>query len=286
MTQKNRHKSIKSVIRKEREGERRIATIITVSLVIVIITVSGFVVFQSINSPNQTVEPNIPKAAIVDQLILSIPNQTFIDASKKILEDAGYIVDYHKGEEVTVEFYRNLAMHSYKLIILRVHSALGPTGKPPLALFTSELYSTTKYLSEQLYDQVTKVGFNPEIYGDNKSYFGIMPDFVRYSMNGKFDGATIIMMGCDGIPNFWDVRYVGMAKAFVEKGAKVFISWSGPVLGSHSDAATIHLLRNLITRKQTVKEAVENTMMVVGSDPIYKSVMQYYPHEAENDVMQ
>jgi len=281
MTQK--HLGTKAKIRIEKERERRIATVVMTLTAIVIIFASSLAVYQSIKSTNPNEEPKNPKAVIVDQLSLSIPNQTFAQKAKVILTEAGYAVDYYPGEKVTVNFYRNLATYGYKLIILRVHSALGSTGKPPLALFTSELYSASKYLSEQLYDQVTKVAFNPEIYGDSNSYFGIMPDFVRYSMNGKFDGAAIIMMGCDGIPHLGgDLRYVGMAKAFVEKGAKVFISWSGPVLGSYSDTATIHLLQNLITEKQTVKKAVEDTMMEVGSDPMYKSQLQFYPREAEN----
>jgi hypothetical protein len=281
---KKKNLGTKAKIRIEKERERRIATVVMTLTAIAVIFASSFAVYQSVNSPSQIIE-SVPKAAIVDQLSLSIPNQTFVQKAKDILEDAGYIVDYYAGEKVTVNFYRNLATYDYKLIILRVHSALGSTGKPPLALFTSELYSTTKYLTEQIYDRVTKAGFDPEVYGDSNSYFGIMPDFVRYSMNGKFDGATIIMMGCDGIPNFWDVRYVGMAKAFVEKGAKVFISWSGPVLGSYSDAATTHLLQNLITEKQTVRRAVEDTMREIGSDPMYKSQLQFYPREAENDVI-
>ena len=282
---KKKNLGTKAKIRIEKERERRIVTVVMTLTAIAVIFASIFAVYQSINSPNQTVE-SVPKAAIVDQLSLSIPNQTFVQTAKDILTEAGYVVDYYSGEKVTVNFYRNLATYGYKLIILRVHSALGSTGKPPLALFTSELYSTSKYLTEQLYDRVTKVGFDPEVYGDSNSYFGIMPDFVRYSMNGKFDHTAIIMMGCDGIPYLGgDLRYVGMAKAFVEKGATVFISWSGPVLGSYSDAATIHLLQNLITEKQTVRKAVEETMRQVGSDPMYKSQLQFYPREAENDVI-
>lgn len=274
--------SIKNIIRKEKERERCISTIVITSITIAIIIVSGFAFYESINlAQNKSVVLNVPKAAIVDQLSLSIPNETFVQTAKTILEEAGYSVDYYSGERVNVEFYRNLAKHGYKVIILRVHSALGLTGKPLLALFTSEVYSTTKYLSEQLCDQLTKVGFNPEIYEDNNSYFGVMPSFIR-SINGKFDDTAIIMMGCDGLPNFWGVRYVGMASAFIEKGAKVFISWSGPVLGSYSDSATICLLKNLLAKKQTIGNAVESVTAEMGSDPLYNSVLQYYPVEAKN----
>jgi len=288
MTQKKKRQGTKSKIRAEKERERRISTIVTTLIVIVIIASSSFIVHQSIKStPDQTVESKNPfKAAIIDQLSLSIPNQTFVDTSRTILEEAGYTVDYYKGEKVTVDFYRNLATHGYSLIILRVHSALGSTNNPPLALFTSEIYTTTKYISEQWNDQVTRVFFNSEIYKDSNYYFGVLPDFIKQRMNGKFDNTVIIMMGCDGITYLGgNYRYVGMAKAFIERGAKVYISWSGPVLGSYSDEATINLLQNLIKEKQTIRKAIENTMMKIGSDPMYKSVLQFYPREAENDVV-
>lgn len=267
---------------RRREQDKRdtlIGTAAALILIVIIIT-AGFFVYQSTRPTNTTPEPD--RVAIVDQLTLSIPNKTFVDASKKILEDAGYAVDYYKGEQVTVDFYRNLATHGYRLIVLRVHSALYGDN-PPLALFTSELYSTTKYINEQLTDQISRAYFNSTIYGDSRSYFGILPGFIKQSMNGNFDNTIIIMMGCDGITYLGgNYRYIGMANAFIERGAKVYISWSGPVLGSHTDATTIHLLRNLITERQPIRKAIENTMVEVGWDPVYKSLLQFYPREAEN----
>ena len=289
MTEKKKHQGTKARIRAERERDRRIATTIFLASILLIVIIPAYFSYTFLNHPqSQTVnsEPSQLKAAIVDQLSLSIPNQTFVDASTTILEEAGYVVDYYKGEKVTVDFYRNLATHGYSLIILRVHSALGSTNNPPLALFTSEIYTTTKYISEQWNDQVTRVFFNSEIYKDSNYYFGVLPDFIKQRMNGKFDNTVIIMMGCDGITYLGgNYRYVGMAKAFIERGAKVYISWSGPVLGSYSDEATINLLQNLIKEKQTIRKAIENTMMKIGSDPMYKSVLQFYPREAENDVV-
>ena len=40
-----------------------------------------------------------------------------------MLRDAGYSVSYYQGEQVTVDFYRELAARNYDLVILRVHSA-------------------------------------------------------------------------------------------------------------------------------------------------------------------
>lgn len=59
------------------------------------------------------------------------------------------------------------------------------------------------------------------------------------------------MMGCDGL------KYNTAAEAFIGKGAKVYISWNGPVSADRSDQATIQLLQSLLQEKQTIREAVE-----------------------------
>lgn len=233
--------------------------------------------YSLVHSPSQT---NINqgfhyKAAIVDHLSLSEPNQTFIQTSTNILKTAEFTVDYYKGEEVTVDFYRNLPTHSYDLILLRVHSALLGGSFPPVGLFTSEIFSKTKYVYEQLTNQLVEAKFT-----DNETtYFGIIPPFVRHSMNGRFENSIIILMGCDGL------TYTSMAEAFIEKGAKVYISWSGSVLASHTDQATTHLLQHIVTEKQTINKAITETMAEVEPDPMYESVLLYYPIEAENFII-
>ena len=220
------------------------------------------------------------KASIVDHLSLSQPNQTFIQTATKTLITAGFTVDYYKGEEVTVEFYRDLPTHDYDLIILRAHSALGADMRPPLALFTSEPYSKTKYVHEQLTGQVVRVTFYEGEEPKEPSYFGIGPEFVKQSMNGKFQKTIIIMMGCNGL------TYTYMAEAFIEKGAEVYISWSYSVLASHTDLATTRLLQHFIIEKQTLREAGCKTFKEVGPDPSYKSLLLYYPLEAGNYTIQ
>jgi hypothetical protein len=93
-------------------------------------------------------------------------------------------------------------------------------------------------------------------------------------MKGTCKDALVIMMGCEGLNN------TKMAQAFIEKGAKAYISWKGSVSASHTDTATINLLQHIITEKQTINQAVENTMKEAGPDPIYKSLLTYYPLEA------
>jgi len=226
-------------------------------------------------------EPEVHKAALVDHLSLTLPNQSFADNVTEILEQAGYTVDYYPGEEVTVEFYRNLPTHNYDIIILRVHSAATVLeGKEfvetPVTFFTSENYSQTRHVWEQLSGQLVLAFYTvPEpIY-----YFGITPKFVTTSMQREFNNSTIVMMGCEGLTN------TKMAEAFIEKGAKAYISWSGSVSASHTDQATIYLLTRLLTEKQTIEQAVENTIKEVGPDPVYNSLLIYYPVSSGNDAI-
>lgn len=276
MKEKKKPKGTKAEIRAYKKRSTLIGTAIIVAVLVVIISVFSFFVFLYLNpSPNQPQNPNQPiqpKAAIVDHLSLTVPNQNFVETVTTILREAGYAVDYYPGEEVNVEFYRNLPTHGYGLIILRVHSTASAlqgnkTVDHAVALFSCEPYSN-KYPYEQLTNQIGSVSYH---LGEPPYYFAIHPSFVVSSMKGSFQNATVIMMGCEGLRNDY------MALAFTKKGAKVCISWDGPVSASHTDQATTQLLRHLLTEKQTIEKAVLETMEEVGSDPGSGSVLRYYP---------
>lgn len=259
--------------RRERSKKKSLYGIV---FAIVIFSIA-FIYSSLYSSPNHTTNQQFQfKAAIVDHLSLTHPNQAFIKTAKSTLEQAGYTVHYYPGEEVTVELYRNLPTYEYNIIILRVHSGLLWSQKPPVALFTSEPYSKFKYVPEQLTDQIVWVFFHK----DGPKYFGIRPEFVQLSMNGRFKDSTIIMMGCNGL------TYTEMAKTFKEKGAKAYIAWSEAVSASHTDQATTQLLKHLIIEKQTIKRAVTETLKEVGYDPAYESLLLYYPPEAGDQTVE
>ena len=288
----------KKRLQAEKMREGKYFGIFLAAIGVIAITISGIFVYpllkpspnQTNKSPNQTHQSNKIKAVIVDQLGYTdvMSNKSFVDNATEILQQGGYEVDLVEGKRVTVNFYRELGIHDYRLIILRCHSVLGENKTPPLALFTSEPYSSYRYQHEQEDNRTTKVWFLSDVFQDNTKYFGVTYRFFNYSMYGDFNNATIIMMGCDGF------RYVGydfygnkyyygdMAMAFIERGAKVYISWTGGVLGSHTDTATITLLQYLVKERQTVREAVVNTNKEVYWDPIYGSILQYYPFDVGN----
>jgi len=278
MKAKKKPRRIGQKIREKEERQRRIAlSAIEVTILICIISFSGFLAYSMLNQPSQTVNSNAePKAAIVDHLSLTAPNQTFIQTATNTLKQAGYTTDYFLGENVTVEFYKDLPTHGYRLIILRVHSSAtySDLTMMPVTLFTSERYDGTKYVYEQLTDQLVEVAFSQVEMEKGMTYFGINPLFITRSMKGTFQSTIIIMMGCEGLENTM------MAEAFIGKGAKVYVSWSNSVSASHTDLATAHLLQHFLIEKLTLKEAVRETFKEVGFDPVYQSLLIYYPLEA------
>lgn len=234
-------------------------------VLLVVLSRSG----QEAAEPTATVSTAGPRAAIVDQLGLTQPGPVFVDTTTSLLEQAGYAVDYYPGEQVTVEFFRNFPPQPYDLVILRVHSALGRENDQPadwVTLFTADPYRETWYVDEQRSRRLSKVSY----YKDGPAYFGIMPEFVKSNMKGNLKGATVVMMGCDGLAT------ETIADALVQKGAKAVVSWGGLVSADHTDAATEKLLQHLVTEGLPLAEAVDKTKAEVGPDPAYGSVLRLY----------
>jgi len=211
-------------------------------------------------------------AAIVDQLSLTQPNPEFVSSARGTLAEAGYIVDYFPGEQVTVELYRTLPERDYDVVILRVHAGItnevdyasGESSKTEyVSLFTGEPYDANKYAGEQL-NRLGKARY----YEGAPPLFGIGPDFVKYSMEGTFDDTLIVMMGCDGL------RSQRTAEAFLDRGAGAFVSWSKPISASHTDAATDRLLELLLIDGLPTAEAVSQTAAEVGPDPEYQGELR------------
>ena len=221
-------------------------------------------------------DDGILRAVIVDQLDLTFPNQDFRDQTTATLEAAGYIVDYVPGEQVTVDYYRDLPTHGYDLVLLRSHVARfeDATGeRPALAeIFTAEPYSTSEHVWEREQGYIGSVAY----FGDDEggeAFFGIGPAFVLERMNGRFNGSTIVMMGCSGL--FSEV----MAEAFIRKGADAFVSWNDLVSAAHTDAATLDLVERIVIDELSVAEATKATMAELGPDPYYDSTLLSYPPE-------
>jgi hypothetical protein len=245
------------------------------------------------------------RAVILDQLALTAPNPSFRDEATALLRGAGYAVDYVPGKDVTVERYQSLPAEGLGLVVLRVHSARvdGPTGlTDDVALFTGELIDLAAYnVADASEGAATAVaaelarlgprrdgraalarfsademaGLIPVTYstrGVELPYFGLRPEFVSGHLAGRFrDGTLVVLMGCDGL------RSETLASAFVERGARAFVSWDKPVSPGHTDRATLRLLAHLLEAGMTPAEAVASTMAEVGADPAQGARLGLYP---------
>ncbi len=249
----------------------RTALVATLLTVIGAVTVVGALLLKSGGGDGGT-SSGSRTAIIVDQLELTAPNPDFISKTRTLLSQSGYSVDYVAGSDVTVDTYRTLPSRGYDLVILRVHAGLTTevdaatgvrTGKEYVSLFTGEPYDETRYPAEQL-NRLGKARYTEGA----DPLFGIGPKFVSDSMEGDFDGALVVMMGCDGL------RSQTTAEAFLDRGASAFVSWSKPVSGTHTDQATETLLRYLLTEGMEVEEAVQRTADEIGPDPSYEGELR------------
>lgn len=210
-----------------------------------------------------------PRAVIVDQLSLTDPNPGFIGRASALLSAGGYEVEVVPHEQVTVDFYRELPKRGYDFIVLRSHAygqriSVDPvTGQrrslPQVGLTTAERYRDDRYIDEQRAHQL-----DVSYYGEGEArYFGIAAGFVAARMKGNFDGATVLLMGCDGLSS------EGMAKALKARGAGAFVSWDERVTAAHIDTATERLLTLMFRDGATLADAVARTADEVGADPTY-----------------
>jgi len=246
----------------------------TALIIILLLVVVSSVYFFVFSSSTTTYEAIPYTAAIIDQLAMTHPNQTFIQNVNNTLTTAGFSVDYYNYSQITVDFYRQLPSKRYNLIILRVHSGVGQFSGLT-SFYTSEDYSEWGHYWEQTNKQVVPV----EYIENGPKYFAITSNFVKASDICK--NSAVIMMGCDGLRE----NKTDMAEAFIEKGANVYISWDGLVSPRHTDKAINKLVNNLVSRNQTIGEAIDDAMNTVGPDPNYHSRLAYYPSQAEGFII-
>ena len=262
---------------RKRAFHRRLAWMMTATAVFI---VSCLLIYTMLNTGDQkNVDGTaIMKAAIVDQLSDSSPNQTFVETSKSLLKNASFNTYYYSKAAIDVNFFRNLPSRGFRLIILRVHSAINEQSDL-LVFFTAEPFSDsaagTTYLSDFLCNPPRLV--RARMYEGAEPFFGITPAFIE-SMKGEFNHTIIMMMGCTGL----EPNHISMAQALIKKGAEVYIGLDGLVSPSYTDHATTKFLQKLLTENKTIQNAVIETNSEVQPDPVYKSKLAWYPSEKGN----
>lgn len=268
--------------RRDRRTSRR-RWWLAVAVIVPVVVLAAMVAFLNLRAGGA---PDLPRAAIIDQLELTDPNPSLIEKARQTLVDAGYAVDYFPSERVTVDLYRRLPARGYKLMIVRSHSwgeqerrdpGTGGFFRVPLiSLFTSEPYATDRYIDDQRERRLDAVGITRRQadgtlgIGDDR-YFGITPAFIEREALGRFAGTIVLLMGCDGL------NTDGMAQALLKKGAQSVAGWDGQVTPGHTDDALARLLQHLVTDRLDLHEAVARTMSEIGPDPAYGAKLVAYP---------
>jgi len=238
-----------------------------VALAVLIMGLFGLVPLGACSSPNTGPEAG---AAIIDQLYDVQPNEAFVSEVTQQLNALGLEVDIYRGDEVTVDFYQKLPSHGYKLIIFRVHSGLlvkeGEMAEGTW-LFTSEPHSPVKYTEQRLAGSIVKA----RPYEQQPWVFALGSDFIIENMEGQFDNAVIIMMGC------FSLYLDDLAQAFIKKGANTCLGWNGNLSLDYVDKATIKLMNNLCHEEMNINRAVEKVMADMGPSPVYHAELVCYP---------
>lgn len=240
-----------------------------VGFAVLAIVALSIVVWHLQSSPNQpTSQPqqgetnvNMSRAVIIDGIGLTRPNHEFIQGVKEVLSRAGLSVDVYQGEQVTMDLLNNVG--GYGLIILRLHSAVD-RDYGFLYLFSTESYSSTKYLLEQSQGAFKEAHTFDESEGP---YFALRADL--FGREDGLKGSTIILMGCNGTNSEHAINKL------LAKGVKAIIAWDGYVDLEYTDNVTLSLLKTVYEEGVEFQEAVEKIMTELGSDPLWKSKLEY-----------
>lgn len=258
--------------------KRRLPWFAWLAIALGIVAIVAFARTYPLSEPVNPNNSGQPTAAIIDQLsAFGHPNQEFIEEITGDLQSYGFQVDLYQGDEVTVDLYRSLPKQGYKLIIFRAHSGLVQAEGQPLktSLFTNERYSQTKYIKEQLNEELLEA----RVAEGYPFYFAIDSKFITESMKGHFNSTFIIVNGCSCF--YLD----DLAQAFISKGASSYLAWNRTVDVDYVDNATAYLVGQLCGGKVTIEEAVTNTMNVIGPDPKYKARLKYYPPQSGDSTL-
>ena len=222
--------------------------------------------FMSGNSATSFISSGVLRAAVIDQLSSVQEGSGLVHEVYTMLTNRGISTDVYLPNDITVSFYARLATMGYGLIILRVHTGLG-NSQAPIGLFTNEPYDQNKYVLEQASLLVGAAQATP----DGPVVFAVTPKFIQESMQGRFANTIVVLGGCYGL------KGGDLPQAFVDKGARVVVGWTGLVDLDHTDQALAVFLKSFVEQGMTIQNAVDATMQAVGPDPNYHSVLGYYP---------
>lgn len=216
--------------------------------------------------PKNPVQPPL-YVGIVDQFYSKSPE--FTDRAVALLSKHNVSYGLHTDSDVNVSLYRNLPSYGYNLIVLRVHAGINQGIGGAVFLFTAEPFSQYRYVYEVNTSQLAPGMISLE--GPEGMLFTVGPQFVKRSMQGDFNGATLVLSSCYGLNN------TVLADALRQKGALHVIAWDGLVSLDQTDRAILELLSNIVEGGLSPGEALAALDDGAKKDPYYGSTLKIYP---------
>ncbi len=203
--------------------------------------------FNSGSSCRATSGTGIPAGGVglFDSLASEYPDPFFVEKISSSAVSSGYSIDYYPPERSNMDSIVQLPEKGYAIVILRTHG-----GSQPV-IATSDPYDANQRVSDQFHDRLGAVELN------GHRYFALTPSFITSSMCGQFPDTIVIAMGCNTVGE--------LAYAFIEKGARAFIGWSGYVTVYWTDQV-VPMLVELLLEGIAVGSAVEEVTNILGPD--------------------
>jgi hypothetical protein len=208
-------------------------------------------------------------AALVDQLAV-VPRlfaPEFNSTCTELLTASRFDAKYYAGEDVTIDFYRDLPSKGARILIIRAHSSVR-ANTSNVDLYTSEIYQDSlasgRYYDLAVNKHISRAYFN---YSEAE-YFAVGPSFISDVMNGDFHESLVILMGCKSL------NQTSMADALLDRGAKVVVGWTGDITVSDTDTCALELLELLLDKSYTLQGAVNR---VNDDNPLTGTRLVYHP---------
>lgn len=166
------------------------------------------------------------------------------------LERAGYVVDYYKDENVTIELFKKIDDEGYDVIYINSHGFIDSQGL--FALFVREKLNSENALLYQGDIAENLIGYLEE--GNLAGYLYVTPKFfLRYGNDTRFPGTVIFVDAC------YSGNNTSLAEVFLILGANCFIGWDKSVNVIHGIMMDGLFFHEACRHNKTIEEAIRKT---------------------------
>ena len=212
--------------------------------------------------------PDTRKSCVLDPFNYEFKRSTYYDLHIRSiirnLQRAGFIVDYYKDNNVTIDLLKRLDNEEYGVIYINTHGFVDSEGT--VLIFTGENHTLGK---EELYwkdieeDRIRWF----ESQGNVMGYYYVTPSFFTlYGNDTGYHNALVFVDACHSANN------TSMAEAFLDLGAGCYAGWTALVGVEYGVAMDGKFFKQICIDGETVEESIGK----IKPDPKSKSRMTYF----------